>query len=266
MPEGEVEMGTPQGAPRIRISTPDTEPFDYDGSDMDGMDGMDGMGGMETFPNTPGGRQATPSGGTGTEPFEPTTPMDYAISNEKHDYKYAYIDEELHMIKQIYLETLDKSQKIEIIFNMIKKDPGRYKNLIESVMSREFNTYEDYKLYVTAENFKNNVSTGNFNTLQDIVDYPNFIKNFFNNLPGAGETDVSLNGRIKSEIDEDMEIIYLNPDTRAARSLFASAKASKKSSKEKRSKKKKRKNKSKGNSKRKRKRSKIKSFKRYRRK
>lgn len=249
MDEGEVEMGTPQVAPP---ETPDTVPFD-DAAALADMDGV--------VMGTP--RVAPPSVGTGTQPLVNETPMDYAYSKEKGDYKYAYIKGKLHMIKGSYLEGLSKPEKIEIIFNMIKKDPGKYRYLIETEMRREFNP-EDYVEYVTSESFKTGDSTDEYQTLQGIVDYPMFIQSFFRYLPGAGEVSVSLNERIKSEIDKDREIIDLKPDTSVSRSLFASASAkpSKKSSKKKRSKKKKRKSKSK----RSKKRSKRKSFKRYRRK
>ena len=253
MDEGEVEMGTPQVAPP---GTPDTEPFD-DATVMAELGGVD-MG-------TP--QVALPSVGTGTEPLGNETPMDYAYSKGKGDYKYAYIKGKLHMIKGSYLEKLRIDKKIdliEIIFNMIQTDPERYKTVIELAMDREFDTDDGYLEYVTSESFKTGDSTDEYQTLQGIVDYPMFIHRFFDALPGAGETDVSSNERINSEIDEDREIIDLNPDTSVARSLFASASAkpSKKSSKKKRSKKKKRKSKSK----RSKKRSKRKSFKRYRRK
>jgi hypothetical protein len=251
MEGSEVGMsGTPERV-TSSIITPDTVPYDDD-AEMADMDEVE-MG-------TPQG--ATPSVGTGTEPFGDETPMDYAYLKGHPDYKYAYINGKLHMIKMSYFEGLSKSDKIEIIFNMIKKSPERYKNLIEVAMRVEFDTTGEYVIYVTDERFKTHVSTPTHQTLQGIVDYHGFVKSFFECLPGAGETDVSLNERIKSEIDEDREIIDLKPDTSAARSLFAGARPSKKSSKKKRSKKKKKKSKGKRNSKG----SKRKSFKRYRRK
>jgi hypothetical protein len=249
MDEGEVEMGTPQVPPP---ETPDTEPFDdatalaYMGVDM----------------GTP---QVAPVIGTGTQPLVNETPMDYAYSKEKGDYKYAYIKGKLHMIKESYLENLRIDKKIdliEIIFNMIKTDPERYKTVIELAMDREFDTDDGYLEYVTSESFKTGDSTDEYQTLQGIVGYPMFIHRFFYALPGAGETDVSSNERINSEIDEDREIIDLNPDTSVARSLFGGGKRHHKKNTKKRSKKKKRKSKSK----RSKKRSKRKSFKRYRRK
>lgn len=254
MPEGEVEMGgTPQRA-ASSVGTPGTEPFDDAAA-------LAAMGEVEVEMGTPrGDLPGTP----GTEPHIPSTPIEYAIFNEKHDYKYLIVCK-LHMIKKSYLEGLSKPEKIEIIFNMIKKTPERYKKLIETAMRREFDTYEEYLKYVTSDFFKTSVSTDEFQTLQGIVDYQGFINSFFDNLPGTGETDVSLNERIRSEIDEDRDIIDLNPDTSVARSLFARAKPSNKSSKKK-SKKKKRKSKSKVKRKRKSKRSKRKSFKRYKRK
>ena len=249
MDAGEVEMGTPQVAPP---GTPDTVPFD-DAAELAAM--------REVEMRTPLGLVA-PVIGTGTEPLGNGTPMDYAYSKGKGDYKYAYINGKLHMIKESYLEGLSKLEKIEIIFNMIQADPEKYKTVIELAMDREFDTDDGYLEYVTSESFKTDDSTDEYQKLKGIVDYPMFIHRFFDALPGAGETDVSSNERINSEIDEDREIIDLNPVTSVARSLFGGGKRHKKSSKKKRSKKKKRKSKSK----RSKKRSKRKSFKRYRRK
>jgi hypothetical protein len=97
MDEGEVEMGTPQvPAP----GTPDTEPFDD----------ATALADMSVEMGTP---QVAPVIGTGTQPLVNETPMDYAYSKGKGDYKYAYIKGKLHMIKESYLENLRIDKKID---------------------------------------------------------------------------------------------------------------------------------------------------------
>ena len=90
MDEGEVEMGgIPQRA-APDIATPDIITFD-DAAALAAM--------REVEMGTPQG-QAAHVRGTGTQPWVNETPMDYAYSNGKGDYKYAYIKEKLHMIKK----------------------------------------------------------------------------------------------------------------------------------------------------------------------
>ncbi|MBV68048.1 MAG: hypothetical protein CMG26_06800 [Candidatus Marinimicrobia bacterium] len=208
-------------------------------------------------------------------PTKANTPAKLIYQLTGKPYKYIYINDKLHLVNMKYLEYLmnkEKSKLVDILFTQIKKDPNKYKIIIEDYIEYQFMNMRDYLKYINEE-FKEK--------LEELISMEDFLKRIFDKFPGIDDSEDKikvtpslineLNNISRSKLPPP-DILKINPEKKYQENIKRRTYeedimlenkqqlAKKSKSKRKKSKRKSKSKKSKRKSKRK------KSFKRYRRK